>query len=1077
MPMLVWLVLLLFPMALGAESSGYVIDETILLNSRQHDYKLIHSGIINRSESVRTDSLSLLPNRDYTIDYKSGYLHLKHLPETGIISISYLIIPPEITKPVFTYESFVFSDSSKVVSPRENIFTGSSRLQITGSKTFALSFSESGETDLLQSLYVNLGGELSKDVQIEARLSDSQSKLSPEGDSKELSSLDRVFIRVYSPRWQIGMGDLDLSLEDSKYLGYQTKIEGISASYKGDHEALAAYSAGSGKRANQTIGIIDGKQGPYYLSANSYQRSFIVVAGSEEVYLDGERLERGTDYYIDYAEGSIMFRRMVASANIVHVYFQYSEENYSQSTYFAGTKVNLGEHFKVSAHLIHQLDAKNKPLLFEFDESDLDSLNAAGDNDVYSSGILETDPGSGSYVRLISPEGVTYYEYAWGDSSAIYNLIFSYVGSGMGDYTEFSVDRFRWVGMGNGTHIIAKRLSPPVKRSNMDLSLAWQSGGWQSGIDALYSNNDRNSLSDLDDHDNAGGIASAYLKYLEPESPFELGILAEHRLPDTYRFSSRGNPEHDFSTLVTADSLAQSTIDLSMNLRGQFWRPNLLLRWRDLDGLYTQKALRFTSESDAWSVLPSTRWQSTISEQSGEMAGTLHYHNAELRWRYLPLELSMSGLMNSMINEAPDNPDTRYYRMQPALAYQSEKQNTQISFSRDNSDFRITKWKKANSSDTYSIRHSGAWDKHSLDLECSHRVLQNPQSIDNPESSYDLLRLRASHNFLRGSLSLINNYELNQTEFFPKIRDLIYVGQGLGYYDSTGVMVDTGDYDYEYITSQDGVLSTEITALASIYLKPGLYLKAPIWQKVHSDISLNGTEQRDASPQAGTWLFLPEYSFDNDHTIYGRQSYLQNLWLDLYKGRIIANLSTEQGRDLDRRYQSAERSNTSINALKLDLKGYWGLNNRFEIISEQLKESRYDSLTRLWHVKSSTEKNFSASNTANLELAYISDTGEKQSDAAQNYRIHSLSLAPAWRSIFKQKYRVSGRFSLGYNFREGSSFLAFLPQKREGFVSDAQLLGIYRINSYSSFSLEYRFSKYPEDKSSHNLKLEFKAEL
>jgi hypothetical protein len=102
--------------------------------------------------------LGLLPNRDYTIDYKSGYLHLKHLPETGIISISYLIIPPDIKKPVFTYESFVFSDSSKVVSPRENIFTGSSRLQITGSKTFALSFSESGETDLLQSLYVIWGG-------------------------------------------------------------------------------------------------------------------------------------------------------------------------------------------------------------------------------------------------------------------------------------------------------------------------------------------------------------------------------------------------------------------------------------------------------------------------------------------------------------------------------------------------------------------------------------------------------------------------------------------------------------------------------------------------------------------------------------------------------------------------------------------------------------------------------------------------------------------------------------------------------------------------------------------------------
>ncbi|HQQ68174.1 MAG TPA: hypothetical protein PLX77_05030, partial [Candidatus Cloacimonadota bacterium] len=774
---LTWLIMVLIPLGLWAESPGFVIEESISLNPRQYDYKLSHSNIINRSESVRTDSLSLLPNRDYTIDYKSGYLRLTHLPETGMISISYLIIPPELTKPVFTYESFVFSDSSKVVSPKENIFTGSSSLQITGSKTFALSFSESGETDLLQSLYVNLDGELSKNVSIEARLSDSQSKLSPEGDSKELSSLDRVFIRVYSPRWQIGMGDLDLSLEDSKYLKYQTKIEGISVSYNGDHEALGAYSAGSGKRASQTLGIIDGKQGPYYLSANSFQRSFIVVAGSEEVYLDGARLERGTDYYIDYAEGSIMFRRMVASANVVHVYFQYSEETYSQSTYFAGSKVNLGEHFSVSAHLIHQLDAKDRPLLFDFDESDLDSLNAAGDNDVYSSGIMEVDPGSGSYIRLISPEGITYYEYAWGDSSAIYNLIFCYVGSGMGDYTEFSIDRFRWVGAGNGTHIIAKRLSPPVRRSNMDLNLTWQSGGWQSGINALYSNDDRNSLSDLDDNDNAGGIASAYLKYIEPESPVELGILAEHRLPDTYRFSSEGNPEHDFSTLVTADSLAQSTLEASMNFRGQFWRPNLLLRWRDLDSFYRQKALRFTSESDAWGVLPSTRWQSTISEQSGVMAGTMHYHNAELRWRFLPLELSMAGLINSLINDAPDNPDTRYYRMQPALAYQSDKQNTLISFTRDNSDLRINKWTKVNSSDTYSVSHSGTWDKHSLDLECSHRVLQNPQSIENPESSYDLLRLRASHKLLQGSLSLINNYELNQTEFFPKIRDLIYVGQ------------------------------------------------------------------------------------------------------------------------------------------------------------------------------------------------------------------------------------------------------------------------------------------------------------
>jgi len=36
---------------------------------------------------------------------------------------------------------------------------------------------------------------------------------------------------------------------------------------------------------------------------------------------------------------------------------------------------------------------------------------------------------------------------------------------------------------------------------------------------------------------------------------------------------------------------------------------------------------------------------------------------------------------------------------------------------------------------------------------------------------------------------------------------------------------------------------------------------------------------------------------------------------------------------------------------------------------------------------------------------------------------------------------------------------------------------MYRINSFSSLSLEYRFADYPKEKSRHELKLEFKAEL
>lgn len=1060
-----------------AHAASFVIEENISLSAGVYEYKLRHQNIIHYSENVLADSLQLIPLQDYSLDYKQGLLRLKRLSASGSISLSYLILPPELSTPQFRYESFVYSDSLIFKIPKENIFTGSSKLQINGSKSFALSFSESGEADLLQSLYVNLSGELSKDLNIVAQLSDSQSKLSPEGDSKELSSLDQVFIRVFAKNWEIGMGDLDLSFENSRYLSYKTKLEGIAAALVGKHQAQAAFSAGGGKRASISLNIIDGKQGPYYLTANANQRSFIIVAGSEEIYLDGQELERGTDYYIDYAEGSVMFRIMVSSSNILNASFQYAEENYRQSTYFNSSRIQLSDKLSLSHHLIHQNDAKDQPLLYAFSEADLDSLKAAGDAEVFTSGIIASEPGSGSYIQLLSPEGSVYYEYASGDSLAAFDLVFSYVGPGNGDYIEFSTGKYRWAGTGNGAYLPIKRLIPPVKRSNLELALAWDKDSWQTGFDAIYSHNDQNTWSALDDDDNTGGIFSAYVMHQDKELPWELKLFAEHRLANTYRFSSQSMPEYDFSTLISADSLAQSTLDFGINFKGLRWQPELLLRWRDLDELYTQKALRFVSRTEAYGPIPASLWQSTISQQDGASSSLLQYHNAELNWRYKAINWKLAGLLNRLINDATEIPDTQYYKLQPALGFSGKQHFTLFSFSHDQASYRITDWSITNSSDTYSIRHNSSFENHSLDLDFNHRELTNPQATDQPKSSYELLNLYGSHKFLKGAFSLFNNYQLNQTEFFPKIRDLVYVGQGLGIYDSTGVMIDAGDYIYEYITSPTGKLSTEITALSSIYLKPALYLQHPLWQRVQSDISLSGTEHREIRPSLGTYLFLPQYSFDTTSTIYGRQSYLQNLWLDLHQSRIIANLNWELSRDLDRRYQNTERSSAYITALQLDFKAYLGVNNRLELTREQSSESRYDSSIRLQSLKNTTEKTFTPSSTAQVELSYSHEDGEKQSSSSQSYRLRSIGISPSVRSVLMQKYRVSGRFSLAYNFREGTDYLAFLAQKRQGLVSEAQLMAIYRMNSFSTFSLEYRNTKYPQNKSTHNLKLEFKAEL
>lgn len=1071
-----WLFFIILLWGTALIASDFVIDESIALQANQFSYQLSRRNIIVASEKVFSDSLELTRGIDYELDCQKGILNLKTMPDSPILSISYLIIPPQYTSRVQLYERVDISDSIYVTRarPKSQWFNPSSKLEISGSKTFALSFSESGETDLLQSLYVNLDGELSKDVFITARLSDSQSKLSPEGDSKELSSLDQVFIRVYGKRWELGMGDLELSFEESRHLRYHTKIEGLSASYDGRHRAQVAFSAGGGKSAMMQIQIIDGKQGPYYLVANDSQRSFIIVAGTESIYLDGSLLERGLDYYVDYAEGSVMFRRLVSSGNTVNAWFQYSDENYRQSSYFTSSKVQLSDRLSIHHNLVHQSDSKDNPLLYSFSEADLDSLAVAGDGSALSNGVIES--GSGDYIRLIDTNGLIYYEYAPGDSSAVYSIVFSYMGFGNGDYEEFSRGRYHWVGQGKGSWLPVKKLIAPANRSNIELGLLWQGETWQSGFDSMYSHNDQNTLSGRDDQDNSSAILSYWLAHEAEDNPFVAKLDAEYRFADLYRFGTDYVVEHDFAALPKADSLAMSNIDFSLGYVHEYWKPKLLLRYRDLEENYRQKALRFSSESKSYRlILPALRLSSTVSEQSGDINNLLQYHDAELAWAYRVFALKLSGLYSSLEDDEPTALSTRYLNWQPSLGIQSRRQYTIFLFKRDQNSIKQPDWKEVNSSDTYSIKHNSNFEQHRFDLDFSHRELRNPISESNPKSSYDLFTLRSGHDLLKGAINLYNNYELNQTEFFPRIRDLVWVGASTGVFDSTGVLVDGGEYIYEYITSPKGRLSTEISAMATIYLKPGHYLVDPFWKKVQSDLSITATEQGDSMDDWRTYLFLPDYSY-GDKSIFSRQSYLQNVWLDLYRSRIISSFSLDISRSLDNRYQTEERSFENRQSAQIDFRDYLKMNTRFTLQNSLSRESRYASEITEQRIASNFEKLISPQSTALLELSFSQEEGSMQG-AEDRYSLKSLRFAPQLRSVFMQKYRVSARLGLGYNFREGSSYLLFLPQKRAGFVSDLALSTIYRLNAFSSFTLEYRMSKYPEAKSTHNLKLEFKAEL
>lgn len=94
----------------------------------------------------------------------------------------------------------------------------------------------------------------------------------------------------------------------------------------------------------------------------------------------------------------------------------------------------------------------------------MDSLKIAGDNIVWGEGISIVEAGTGDYKRIQSSQNEYYYEYAPGDSLACYNIVFSYVGSGNGDYEEYSPGKYRYLGSKMGSWLPQKILVPPEKK-------------------------------------------------------------------------------------------------------------------------------------------------------------------------------------------------------------------------------------------------------------------------------------------------------------------------------------------------------------------------------------------------------------------------------------------------------------------------------------------------------------------------------------------------------------------------------------------------------------------------------------
>ena len=227
----------------------------------------------------------------------------------------------------------------------------------------------SNQNSVLNSeLDLQISGELSNNIKIKASIQDSNIPLQNDGYSQQIDEFDQIFIEISSENWKVRGGDIDVNQDDTFFGNFQKRIQGLAmnSSINNSLNIEVAGAIVKGKFKKTQITTQDGNQGPYKLVGQNGELYVLVVSGSESVFVNGKKVERGIDkdYTINYNAGEILFNTTfpIMSDMRIQVEYQVSEKNFN--SFFGFTKVGFKKNkFEHNISFYNENDIKDQPLL------------------------------------------------------------------------------------------------------------------------------------------------------------------------------------------------------------------------------------------------------------------------------------------------------------------------------------------------------------------------------------------------------------------------------------------------------------------------------------------------------------------------------------------------------------------------------------------------------------------------------------------------------------------------------------------------------------------------------------------
>jgi hypothetical protein len=425
---------------------------------------------------ITIDSLAIIPN-SFTVagvdsscwrfDYRTKELHWIKDCGNDSVFIRYRVYDAVSIR----YRSTLYDSAlnklrvAQVGSKKvKDIFHSNNNITYSGSFARSVSVGNTQSASFNSNLNLQLSGYIADSIQIIANLSDNNLQLQPDGSTQQLNEFDRVSLQFKKNDRSVSLGDIDLQADRLRYLKFNKRVQGISFHQNSTVNDIK-FSAGlaKGKFTRNSFVGIEGNQGPYRLSTPNRELFFIVSAGTEKVFLNGDALQRGeeNDYTINYNTAEIFFssKRMITKDSRIQVEFEYADQYYLNTLIYAEQKTRLSSKLSLHWGVYTSADSKNSSLANALTSEQKQFLSESNSDEtqVFYNRTSLTDVAKAGYIRVDTfHNGMidSIYIYSTEAGKLKYAVPFVEVGSGNGNYvsvTGSTIEKiYKWIEPVNG---------------------------------------------------------------------------------------------------------------------------------------------------------------------------------------------------------------------------------------------------------------------------------------------------------------------------------------------------------------------------------------------------------------------------------------------------------------------------------------------------------------------------------------------------------------------------------------------------------------------------------------------------